>query len=146
VSTTSALHDLVSVEEELTLCLSYLQMQKVRFGDMLHFSINNAALHSAHGKLPVYSLQLLAENAIKHNAFTNEQPLTIVIDYDPLINEITVANKIQAKKIMEVTTRVGLKNLEERYKLLSNESITIVNDGNEFIVKIKVLSPNQTGA
>jgi LytS/YehU family sensor histidine kinase len=120
-------------------------MQKVRFGDMLHFSIVNPALFSAQGNLPVYSLQLLAENAIKHNAFTNEAPLTINIDYDLPANEITVSNKIMAKKIMEVTTRIGLKNLEERYTLLGNESITIVNDGNEFIVKIKVIPPNPAG-
>jgi len=45
--------------------------------------------------------------------------------------------------MMEVTTKVGLKNLEERYRLLSNESITIINDGLQFAVKIKVLPPNQ---
>ncbi|MGG9963252.1 sensor histidine kinase [Ferruginibacter sp. SUN106] len=145
-STTSALHDMVDVEDELKLCLSYLQMQKVRFGEMLHFSIVNPQLHDAKGKLPVYSLQLLAENAIKHNSFTNESPLTIFIDYNTITNVIIVKNKIQAKRMMEVTTKVGLKNLEERYRLLSNESITIVNDGYEFSVKIKILPPNQRGA
>ncbi|MEI9958477.1 MAG: histidine kinase [Ferruginibacter sp.] len=70
-STTSALHDTVDVADELKLCLAYLQMQKVRFGDMLHYNINNPALFLAIGKLPVYSLQLLVENAIKHNAFYN---------------------------------------------------------------------------
>jgi len=144
VSTTSAMHDLVDVEEELTLCLSYLQMQKVRFGDMLHFNISNLNLYSAQGKLPVYSLQLLAENAIKHNAFTNEEPLTINIDYEASANEITVRNKLQPKRMMELTTKVGLANLQERYSLLSNESITVINDGQEFSVKIKILPPNQT--
>jgi hypothetical protein len=143
VSTTSAMHDMVDVEEELTLCLSYLQMQKVRFGEMLHFTIANQSLHTAEGKLPVYSLQLLAENAIKHNAFTNEEPLTIIIDYDALEKVITVKNKIQPKRTMELTTRIGLTNLEERYHLLSNESIIVNNDGEEFSVKIKILSPNQ---
>ena len=142
-STTSALHDLVDVEDELKLCLSYLQMQKVRFGDMLHFWVNEEQLNVVQGQLPVYSLQLLAENAIKHNAFTNEMPLTIFIDYDAVTNIITVKNKIQPKRMMEVTTKVGLKNLEERYRLLSNENIAIVNDGYEFAVKIKVLPTNQ---
>jgi Histidine kinase len=142
-STTSALHDLVNVEDELKLCLSYLQMQKVRFGDMLHFWVNEEQLNVVKGKLPVYSLQLLAENAIKHNAFTNEMPLTIFIDYNAITNIITVKNKIQPKRMMEVTTKVGLKNLEERYRLLSNENIAIVNDGYEFAVKIKVLPTNQ---
>jgi len=142
-STTSAMHDVVNVEDELKLCLSYLEMQKVRFGEMLHFSITNPQLYAAQGKLPVYSLQLLAENAIKHNAFTNEEPLYIFIEYNAIAEVITVRNKIQPKKMQEVTTKIGLKNLEERYKLLSNESITIVNNRNNFSVSIKILPPNQ---
>lgn len=81
-STTAALQNVVAVEDELKLCMSYLEMQKVRFGDMLHFIVTNQNLYQAKGKLPVYALQLLAENAIKHNAFTNEEPLTIFIDHD----------------------------------------------------------------
>jgi two-component system LytT family sensor kinase len=145
-STPSALHDVVDVEDELKLCLSYLQMQKVRFGEMLHFSITNPQLHSAKGKLPVYSLQLLAENAIKHNSFTNEQPLNIFIDYDGLTETITVRNKIQPKRMKEVTTKIGLKNLDERYQLLSKETISVENDANEFAVKIKILPANQNTA
>lgn len=142
-STTSAMHDVVNVEDELKLCLSYLEMQKVRFGNMLHFEIINLELYEAKGNLPVYSLQLLAENAIKHNSFTNEEPLSIFIVYDALKETITVQNKIQPKRLKEVTTKIGLKNLEERYKLQSNESIIIVNDGSIFSVTIKILSPNQ---
>lgn len=138
-STTSALHDVVDVEDELKLCLSYLQMQKVRFGDMLHFEITNQQLYSAQGKLPVYALQLLAENAIKHNSFTNELPLAINIDYNAATNTITVKNKTQPKRIMEATTQTGLKNLAERYLLLGNEDIAIANTGKEFAVTIKVL-------
>lgn len=138
-STTSALHDTVAVEDELKLCLSYLQMQKVRFGDMLYFEITNPQLYLAKGKLPVYSLQLLAENAIKHNSFTNEAPLTIYINYSETANTITVKNKMQPKRIMEATTKTGLKNLEERYRLLSDENIEVVNTGNEFAVAVKIL-------
>lgn len=141
-STTSALHDTVNVEDEVKLCLNYLQMQKVRFGDMLNIEINNTTLYTAQGKLPVYSLQLLAENAIKHNAFTNEMPLTVFIDYNPEKNAITVSNKIQRKSMIEVTTKTGLINLKERYRLLSNETISIINSGTEFSVTVKILPPN----
>jgi hypothetical protein len=142
-STASALHDVVDVEDEVKLCLNYLQMQKVRFGDMLHVVVNNPQLYSANGTLPVYSLQLLAENAIKHNAFTNEIPLVICIDYNAAANAITVKNRIQPKRIRELTTQTGLKNLEERYRLLCNEHIAIMNDGIDFSVTVKILSPNQ---
>ncbi|MBS1511231.1 MAG: sensor histidine kinase [Bacteroidetes bacterium] len=140
-STNSAQFDVVDVKDELKLCLNYLEMQQVRFGDMIAFGITNEKLLAAKGKLPVYSLQLLAENAIKHNAFTNEMPLKISIDYDEAASTITISNPLQPRKIMEVTTKVGLKNLEERYRLLGNEGITIVNSNNIFSVTIKVLHP-----
>jgi hypothetical protein len=141
-STASALHDMVNVADEVKLCMNYLDMQKVRFGDMLHVEVVNNNLFGAKGKLPVYSLQLLAENAIKHNAFTNEMPLVICIDYNAVTNTIIVKNKIQPKTIMEATTQTGLKNLAERYRLLQNETIDVQNAGSEFAVTIKVLQPN----
>ena len=138
-STTAALNNVVDIEDELNLCMTYLEMQKVRFDDMLHFSVTNDELFSAKGKLPVYSLQLLAENAIKHNALTNEAPLTIYLDYDPLQKTITVRNKIQPKRTMEATTKTGLKNLDKRYKLLNNKGILIAEENGEFSVSINVL-------
>jgi two-component system, LytTR family, sensor kinase len=89
--------------------------------------------------LPVYALQLLAENAIKHNSFTNEGPLAIDIDYSAANNTITVKNKIQPKRILEASTQTGLKNLAERYRLLGGEDIVIVNTGKEFAVTVKIL-------
>lgn len=139
VSTTAAANSVTDITDELNLCLSYLQMQEVRFGDMLLYNITNKELLNAKGKLPVFALQLLAENAIKHNAFTIEQPLHIFIDYDAERQFITVHNKIRQKKITEVTTRTGLSNLNERYKLLSNQPVVIKNNGDEFAVSIKII-------
>lgn len=141
-SAASAMNDTVKVEEELQLCTNYLQMQKVRFGEMLHFTIPMQLL-LVKGSLPVYSLQLLAENAIKHNAFTNEEPLHIIFLYNAIANSITVKNKLQPKKMKELTTKIGLKNLEERYRLLSNEGISIKNSNGYFEVTINILTPNQ---
>ncbi len=139
VSTTSAATSVTDVKDELNLCLSYLQMQEVRFGDMLLYDVTNKNLLTANGKLPVFALQLLAENAIKHTAFTNEQPLHIFIDYDAERQLITVRNKLRPKKLTEVTTQTGLKNLDERYRLLCNQSITVNNNGDEFAVSIKII-------
>lgn len=138
-STTSAMQNMVPVADELNLCMSYLHMQKVRFGDMLYFTVTNPGLYTATGSLPVYSLQLLAENAIKHNALTNEQPLNVYIDYDAGSKEITVRNRIQPKRTMEATTRTGLQNLDERYKLLNHDGIRVVADGEEFKVTVAIL-------
>lgn len=139
-STTAALQNVVPVEDELKLCMAYLEMQQVRFGKMLHVAITNENLYHAKGKLPVYSLQLLAENAIKHNAFTNEEPLTIFIDYDANGNTITVRNRVQPKRTAEPTTMSGLSNLEKRYKLLSNDGVKITTTGEEFSVRVNILA------
>jgi len=139
-STTAALQNVVTIEEELKLCMAYLQMQQVRFGNMLHVVVTNEDLYHAKGKLPVYSLQLLAENAIKHNAFTNEEPLTIFIDYDASVNTITVRNRIQPKRTTEPTTMSGLSNLEKRYKLLTGGGIKIATTDKEFTVSINILA------
>ncbi len=139
VSTTSAANSVTDVTDELNLCLSYLQMQEVRFGDMLLYDVTNKQLLTAKGKLPVFALQLLAENAIKHNAFTYEQPLHIFIDYEAERQLITIRNKLRPKKLTEVTTQTGLKNLDERYRLLSNQPITVNNNDDEFAVSIKII-------
>ncbi len=142
-STTSAMNDLVDVKDELRLCLSYLQMQQVRFGEMLHFNISNPALYKAKGSIPVYALQLLAENAIKHNAFSISEPLSILISYDETEKTITVSNRIRKKQSHETSSKTGLYNLSERYRLLAGKAIIIVNDEHEFSVKLKLLEPNQ---
>lgn len=142
-STTSALEPAVDIADELKLCLTYLQMQKVRFADMLHFSVTNQQLFSATGIVPVYSLQTLAENAIKHNAFSTESPLFIYIDFDEASNTITVRNKLRRKQLIESSTKIGLTNLAERYRLLGNETISISDNGEEFAVSIKILPIEQ---
>lgn len=139
VSTTSAANSVTEVEDELNLCLSYLQMQEVRFGDMLQYEVTNKKLMNAKGKLPVFALQLLAENAIKHNAFTREYPLQILIDYDEDRRLITVQNKIRKRRMAEVTTKTGLMNLNERYRLLGNRQIEVHDTGAVFAVSIKIL-------
>jgi len=138
-STTAALANVVEVKDELKLCLNYLEMQKVRFGNMLHFYVTDPDLYHVKGQLPVYSLQQLAENAIKHNAFTEEAPLVIHIDYNKMKRMITVRNKVQPKQHMEQTTQTGLKNLENRYQLLNTAGIFVDRRNNEFAVSIKIM-------
>lgn len=138
-STASTKEPLVDISEELRFSLTYLEMQKVRFNDMLNFSIKNNSLFSAEGKVPVFALQTLVENAIKHNAFSAENPLNIEIDFNNTTQMITVRNKIQPKQLSGVTTKVGLKNLAERYRLMFDEDIIIKNENNEFSVSIKLI-------
>jgi hypothetical protein len=137
---TSTAHDsLVTLKDELQFCLTYLEMQKTRFQSMLTYTTNEE-LKTIDGKLPVYALLTLVENAIKHNALSNELPLHISIEYDKTANSITVRNNRQPKAYKERSTKVGLQNLAERYRLLANESISIEPGNDDFAVTIKILS------
>ncbi len=132
--------EVVTVEKELELCINYLHMQQVRFGEALEFSIHIPEPMKATGKLPVYSIQLLAENAVKHNTLTTQQPLHIHISGDNLTGKISVSNNMQPKLVVEDGNGVGLSNLEERYRLLGNSGLEISRGQGKFSVTIKVLT------
>jgi hypothetical protein len=127
----------VKFEEELKLSLDYIEMQKIRFGNALHFDIAIPDEVKA-GLLPVFSIQMLLENAIKHNAFTTESPLHIKLSCEN--GWITVSNTIQHKVAGESSTGMGLINLSERYKIISGYDIAIRSDESTFSVSIKILS------
>jgi len=130
---------LIPLKEELELVTNYLHMQQVRFGNALNFNIDIPSSFQQGGKVPVYSLQLLAENAIKHNVLTTATPLYIFINGEEEKKTITVSNNLQPKSTMDESNGVGLANLSERYKLLGNYDIAITKTDDEFTVAIKVL-------
>ena len=88
-------------------------------------------------QLPVFSIQLLLENAIKHNELTKVNPLKIFIKR--LGEYIFVSNNLQPKKTIEKSTGSGLANLKERYKMLSGDDIVIENNELYFSVGVKIL-------
>lgn len=130
---------LAPLHEELKICIDYMDMQKIRFGDAIDFKIDISKDEiDAGGMLPVFSLQPLVENAIKHNSFTNESPLKIrILKENGWIN---VVNNSQSKSSMIESSGVGLDNLEERYKILSGDILQINESEHTFSVKIKILN------
>lgn len=130
----------VTVEKEIELCVNYLNMQQVRFGAALDYRIDipDNILHT--GLLPVYSVQLLAENAIKHNQLTVQQPLYIRITGDEKSGSITLINNLQPRLTVETGNGLGLSNLTERYRLLGKPGLSISRGRGEFSVTIKLLN------
>lgn len=135
-----ASHELtvVPLAEELQLCRDYLELQKMRYGNAFHFVIQIPEAVTATISVPAFSLQVLVENAIKHNVLTVENPLTIYISYQEE-GYIEVKNNKRIKSISEPHSGTGLANLSERYKLISGHDILIIVNENDFIVKIKTL-------
>lgn len=127
---------IATLKEEVKLCQDYLEMQKIRFGDALeyHFTLPERFSNCT---LPFFSLQTLAENAIKHNQLTDENPLKIRVRVDN--GEVEVTNNLQKKSFVESSTGSGLSNLSERYQLLTGEQLKIVDDGSWFTVSLKTL-------
>lgn len=130
----------VGLDEELKRTEIYLTMQQVRFGNALNFTIDIPSEMEISGKVPVYSIQLLVENAIKHNVLTASQPLQILIRPGKEKDTISIENDIQPKLHIEDGRGVGLSNLAERYRLLNNGEITIDRTDEKFIVTIKVIN------
>ncbi|GLU52956.1 histidine kinase [Dyadobacter frigoris] len=123
------------LQTELMLCMDYMEMQKIRFGSAVEYHVDVS--EQAKSKfVPFFAIQVLLENALKHNAFTEADPLKInVSDHD---GYITVENNLQIKLNKEVSTGLGLANLAERYQLLSGDQISIKQSSESFSVTIKM--------
>lgn len=137
VSVSTNQQGLSSLKQEVKLCEDYLEMQKMRFKDALVYEIKLSTDLLEIGVLPLFSLQPLVDNAVKHNQFTRESPLIIMIYQEN--NWIVVRNKRSKKNYVVASTGSGLSNLSERYKLLSEEDIKIEETKDVFLVKIKIL-------
>ncbi len=128
--------NLASVRDELKFAKAYIHIQSERFGDNLKLNWNIPET-SLEAMIVPMSLQLLLENAIKHNVISKAKPLIINVEVKG--NHLLVDNKIQSKSTQIPSTKVGLKNIEKRYTLISGKSITIKNDGNRFVVSLPLL-------
>ena len=128
--------DVVTLEQELKFTSDYIQLQKVRFDTSLHVEINIDATVLSR-KIPVYALQVLVENAIKHNTFTRKNPLQIVIQSADKL--ITVSNNKQLAKNGNPSTGIGLANLNRRYLMIAGGEIKIRNEENQFQVTLALL-------
>jgi len=127
--------ELVSLQEEIEFVRDYFYLQKIRDEEKIALKIEFSQMDEAQ-ILPV-SLQLLVENALKHNAATRNRPLEITIHNEGL-DKLVVRNTLQKKAQLNATSGIGLKNLNERCRLILNREIEIRETADEFIVKVPV--------
>lgn len=125
----------VTLEEELAFVKSYVYLESIRFEDSLRIEIEEADKKNAGWVIPA-SIQMLVENAIKHNISTKKSPLTICIQiYD---NMIVVSNNLQLRNDVN-SNRTGLQNLQRQYALY-NKCVEIIKNEKEFIVKMPFIN------
>ncbi len=126
----------VSLKDELSFVRSYWHILKERFGDAIELDIEfNSDISTK--QIPPLALQTLVENAVKHNVATQNKPLQISIKETD--TSIIIKNNIQLKSNPIASTGVGLYNLSERYDLLYNKEIEIINSENFFTVKLPMV-------
>jgi LytS/YehU family sensor histidine kinase len=124
-----------TLSDEINLCNNYIDLQMVRFGDALQYTITNHERNN-NKQLPFFSLITFLENAIKHNSFTIEYPLKINICVEE--DYVLVENNKQHKIVLN-SNKSGLKNLNERCKILNCAEIQIFDEKERFSVKINLL-------
>nr|WP_321233331.1 histidine kinase [uncultured Psychroserpens sp.] len=129
--------DLITVDEELDFARTYMSLLKMRFEDSIIFEIPDRASNPESKVVPL-SLQLLLENAVKHNMVTSSKPLHIKIF--EIGGSLVVENNLQPKQIVKKSSGVGLENIKQRYKLLSNKTVSINQQANSFAVAIPMLT------
>ncbi len=129
--------DLVFLKEELEFISNYFYLLKIRHEKAINMIIDIPDVKAENYLITPISLQILVENVIKHNYFTVKDPITIHIGVQA--NYVTVRNKMRQKEYTEHTTGTGLKNLKNRYQILTQKNITVTKDSNEFAVNIPIL-------
>ena len=126
----------MTVGEEVEFIGNYISILKTRFDAGLEFRFDIRPEDMSRS-VPPMSLQLLVENAVKHNAVSPENPLAINIFSDG--NCLCVSNGIIPRLSRSEGTGVGLKNLSNKYAILAGRDISVSDDGNVFSVKLPLL-------
>lgn len=129
--------ELVSVDEELQFAKTYMSLIKMRFEDSIVFTMPAKATNPESKVVPL-SLQLLLENAVKHNMVTPSKPLHITIFEDN--GYLIVQNNLQPKQIVKKSSGVGLSNIMQRYNLLTTRKVDINKQSTKFSVAIPMLT------
>ena len=129
--------DLISVDEELKFAKTYVQLLKMRFEDSIVFDIpDESTINGA--KIVPLSLQLLLENAVKHNVVTAERPLKIKVYEEE--GMLVVVNNLQEKQVLKKSTGVGLQNIRQRYAVLTDKTLNIERSETNFLVRLPMLT------
>jgi two-component system LytT family sensor kinase len=129
--------NIITVEEEINFAQAYFYLIKIRLGDnvMMDIDVSEAILKKG---IPPITLQLLIENAIKHNTASRSKPLQINIGMEGN-DRLKITNTLQRLNYNIPSTCLGIKNIHSRYLLLSDQDVEIQESADQFIVKLPLL-------
>jgi len=126
--------EIVPLETEIAFAKSYFFLLKIRFANKLQL---NWDISNTKGNIPPYVLQLLLENAVKHNIISKHKPLEITIERQG--DTLLISNNLQVKPAEGASWGIGLNNIKERYEILSDQAIQVTQTPERFQVVLPVL-------
>jgi two-component system, LytTR family, sensor kinase len=132
--------ELVNIKTELDFIKPYIFLLQKRFSDGLDVTVNVPQSYESFYIIPA-SLQMLIENAIKHNVVSKNKPLHIDVHINGN-NTIVVSNNLQLRESVEGSTKIGLANIIKRYWLVSGRNVEVKEDKNDFTVTLPLLTLN----
>ena len=128
--------ELVTLKKELEILKSYVYLILLRFDQNLSVSVD-VKNDNDNMLIPPLTLQMLVENATKHNIVSKKKPLNIKIftadDY------IVVSNNLQKKEITDYSSKLGLENIKSRYGFMTDKKVEIIENSDEFLVKVPLI-------
>lgn len=127
---------IIPLHEELEFLHSHVFLLKERFGDNLQVNLSNLNGNANSAIVPL-TLQMLFENAIKHNVISTEKPLTIDLFVEN--GHLVVRNKLQRKNQVMDSTGVGLENIRTRYRMLTDREVEIIVSREYFTVLLPMV-------
>jgi sensor histidine kinase YesM len=129
--------DLVLLREEIEFIGNYFYLLKIRFAEAIGMVIEITDLSAENFLIPPISMQTLVENAIKHNEFSETTPLTIAVSISS--DYVIVSNLMHRLNDPQPGSKIGLRNLDNRYKLITKRNIIIENNFESFTVKLPII-------
>jgi two-component system LytT family sensor kinase len=131
--------ELIPLSEELNFARAYMELLQMRFEDAIQFDIPSE-ISNENLKIVPLSLQLLLENAVKHNVVSSNKPLKLRIFEEN--GSLIIENNVSPKEAIGKSTKIGLRNITDRYNLLTKRNVEITNDNAVFRVSLPLLTKN----
>jgi LytS/YehU family sensor histidine kinase len=131
----------ISLSEELARLESYFFLIRIRHGELIRFEIHISPVSRRKVFILPHSIQLLVENAVKHNTFRKDDPLVVEIGEDQ--DCIFVKNNLRKRELLQYSLGIGLENIRQRYFLESQKNIEIIETNSHFMVRLPKLKVHE---
>jgi hypothetical protein len=129
----------VPLAEELAFVDAYVALNKTRFRDDLLVE-QYIASDATQGSVAPLSVQMLIENALKHNVVSSQHPLRVILRAEGgAAGFVSVANNVHLKSSFPASTKIGLRNIINQYRLLTQQAVEVSDDAGFFIVRLPLL-------